>query len=275
MEMPLEEYLAGELIESGPSSQKIPEAGGKERASCQLCLRITPGEKEAFRNFCRARNLRQTDALARLLNTSSENTAPDIRRLSELLEASEAQCAKLTEENDRLRDGKTVPRSERIENHAREIFNFAQQAVRTFVKHTYTREKYTNLPIKEFRYEEFKRRIPQSERYQYPLEEGCYVVKLLALVWGKTRNPMYFVMGQTLEGECLKFRFYQKKEFVGVQVRQSYYALLDSQWLLAGRKAPDGAVDLMAAFPLLYPLDNKKKEKQSLDEQILGAASRK
>lgn len=33
--------------------------------------------------------------------------------------------------------------------------------------------------------------------------------------------------------------------------------------------------DLMAAFPLLYPLDNKKKEKQSLDEQILGAASRK
>ena len=86
---------------------------------------------------------------------------------------------------------------------------------------------------------------------------------------------MYFVMGKTLEGECIKFRFYPKKEFVGVQVRQSYYALLDSKWLLAGRKAPDGAIDLLAAFPLLNSTGSVNAEKLSLDEQIHRAASSK
>jgi len=275
-EKSLEEYLEGEVIESVPSTQKKQKAKEKERASCQLCLRITAGEKAEFQKYCKMMNLRQTDALARLLSTSGENPAPNIRRLSELLDASETRCTKLAEENNKLREGQLLPRSERIDNNAKKTFLFAQKAIQEFVKITYTKETYTDHPIKEFRYDEFKRHFPQAEQYRYPLEEGCYVVKLQAMVWGKARNPVYFVMGKTMEGVCLKFRFYQKREFIGEQVRRSFYGLRNSQWMLAGRAAPDGAVDLMAAFPLLYPLDGKeKKGTLSLNEKILEATLRK
>jgi len=99
---------------------------------------------------------------------------PDVRRLSDLLEELETRCTKLAEENEKLRSGLAVPRSDRIENNARETFNFAQKAIRAFVKTTYTRNRYTDLPIKEFRYDDFKRCFPNATRYQYPTEDGTY-----------------------------------------------------------------------------------------------------
>lgn len=273
-EIPFEKYLKRRWQESRITPKKSLEKREKEQASTQLCIRLSPTDKTEFQKYCLRTNLRQTDAFAQLLNTASENAVPDIRRLSDLLEESETRCTKLVEENEKLRNGLAVPRSVQIENNARETFNFAQKAIRAFAKATYTREQYTDLPIKEFRYDDFKNRFPKAAQYQYPSEEGVYIVYLQALVWGKARNPVYFVMCKTREGECVKFRFYQKKQFVGVQVRQSYYALLNSQWLLAGKLAPDGAVDLMAAFPLLNPIQGSEQRKQSLDEQIKEAALR-
>jgi len=270
-----EEHLTRCYQETRIVPRKVLEKREREQSSTQLCLRLTPTDKEAFQQFCEQTNLRQTDAFAKLLHTSGENAEPDIRRLHDLLEESEKRCTKLAEENAQLRSGLTIPQSVRIENSARAHFTFAQKVIREFVKVTYTKERYTDLPIKEFRYDDFKNRFPNAARYQYPIEEGVYIVRLQALVWGKARNPVYFLMCKTQEGEHLKFRFYQKKEFIGVQVRQSFYALLDSYWLFAGRMAPDGAVDLMAAFPLLNSVNMNQREKQTLDEQILGATSKR
>ena len=274
-QLDFEEHLARCYQETRVVLRKGQEKREKEHASTQLCLRLTPTDKEAFRQYCERTKLRQTDAFAKLLHTSGENAEPDIQRLLELLEESEIRCTKLTQENTQLRSGLTIPRSERIENSARVHFAFAQQAIREFVKTTYTKDRYTDLPIKEFRYDDFKNRFPNAAQYQYPTEEGVYIVRLQALVWGKARNPVYFLMCKTQEGEYLKFRFYQKKEFIGVPVRQSFYALLDSLWQFAGRMAPDGAVDLVAAFPLLNAGNTNKREKLTLDEQILGAASKR
>ena len=104
---------------------------------------------------------------------------------------------------------------------------------------------------------------------------GLIIVKLQTLVWGKARNPVYFLMCKTQEGEHLKFRFYQKKEFIGEQIRHSFYAQLDSLWLFAGKKSPDGAVDLLAAFPFLHPTNGNQKGKMALDDQIQNAASKR
>lgn len=274
-EIPLEEYLERRYRASYIAPKKTKEKREKEQASTQLCLRLAPTDKVEFQKYCRRTNLRQTDAFAQLLNTSGENTMPNIRRLSDLLEESEARCTKLAEENEKLRRGLVIPRSERIENNARHTFNFAQKAVQAFVKETYTRDRYTGLPIKEFRYDYFKRHFPNAAHYQYPSEEGTYIVHLQTLVWGKARNPVYFLMCKTQEGKYLKFRFYQKKEFIGVQVRHSFYAHLDSLWLFAGRMASDGAIDLMVAFPLLNQESARYKEKLSLEYQIMEAASKK
>lgn len=271
-EIPFEEHLKRRYQESNITPRRVLEKQEIERASTQLCLRLTPTDKEEFQKYCRRTNLRQTDAFAWMLNTAGENAVPDVRRLSYLLEESETRCTKLAEENEKLRNGLTVPRSERIQNNAQETFNFAQKAICAFVKANYTREQYTDLPIKEFRYDDFKHRFPNAARYQYPAEEGAYIIHLQALVWGKTRNPVYFLMCKTREGEHLKFRFYQKREFVGEQIRRSFYAQLDSLWLFAGKKAPDGAVDLLAAFPLLNPTNGNQKGKMALDDQIQNAA---
>lgn len=271
----LEEHLVRLWHESKILPRKVLEKREKEQASTQLCLRLSPADKADFQRYCRRTNLRQTDAFAQLLNTAGENSVPDIRRLSDLLEESEARCTRLVEENKTLRSGLLISQPARIENNTREYFTFAQKAICEFVKVTYTKETYTGLPIKEYRYDDFKRRFPNAARYQYPTAEGSYIVRLQALVWGKARNPVYFLICTTQEGECLKFRFYQKREFIGKQVRNSFYAQLDSLWLFAGKAAPDGAVDLMAAFPLLNTIEEKQQEKMSLDELILGAASKR
>lgn len=274
-EMPFEAYLSTRWEENLVAPKKILKKREKEKASAQLCIRLTPADKAEFQRYCQRTNLRQTDAFAMLLNTSGEKAAPDIRRLSDLLEESETRCTKLAEENEKLRSGTLIPRTERIENNARERFDFAQKAIQAFVKATYIKDRYTDLPIKEFRYDDFKRRYPNASLYHYPSGEGSYIVYLQALVWGKARNPVYFLMAKTQDGEHLKFRFYQKKEFIGEQVRDSFYAQLDSPWLFAGRTAPDGAVDLTVAFPLLNPIDTLNKEKSSLDALILRSESRK
>lgn len=271
----LEEHLARLWQESKILPKKVLEKREKEQASTQLCLRLSPKDKTDFQRYCRSTNLRQTDAFAQLLNTAGGNSVPDIRRLSDLLEESEARCKRLVEEDETLRSGLAVSRAARIENNTREYFVFAQKAICEFVKVTYTKERYTGLPIKEYWYDNFKRRFPNAALYQYPVQEGSYIVRLQTLVWGKTRNPVYFLICTTQAGECLKFRFYQKREFIGKQVRHSVYAQVDSLGLFAGKTAPDGAVDLMAAFPLLNPMDQDQKEKLSLNELILGAEAKR
>jgi len=272
LEIPFEEYLSRVYQERRIVPQSVQKEVRKEAASTQLCIRLSPTDKTEFQRYCRDTNLRQTDALAQLLHTSGENALPNIQRLSGLLEETETRCTKLAEENEKLRSGLALPRSERIEKNARESFQFIQNAIQSYVKLTYTKDQYTFLPIKEFRYDDFKRRFPDAVQYHYPAEEGCYVVYLRALVWGKTRNPVYFLMCKTQEGECLKFRFYPKREFTGMKVRQSLYAQLDSLWMFAGRVAPDGAVDLWAAFPLLNPIKDHLNEKLPLDDQISRTA---
>ena len=274
-DIPFEEHLHGTWQKKSTAPKRMPKKIEKEKASTQLCLRLSPTDKAEFQRYCRRTNLRQTDAFAKLLHTSGENAAPDIRRLSDLLDESETRCTQLAEENEKLRSGLVVPRSERIENNARERFNFAQKAIQAFVKITYIKDRYTDLPIREFRYDDFKHRFPNAAKYQYPSDEGTHIIYLQALVWGKSRNPVYFLMCKTPEGEYLKFRFYPKKEFIGEQVRHSFYALLDSPWLFAGRLASDGAVDLVAAFPLLNPASRLQEENLSLDAQISGTESQK
>ena len=274
LEIPFAEHLSRTHQEHRVVPQRVQEKKENEPASTHLCIRMSPTDKREFQRYCRDTNLRQTDALAQLLHTSGENALPNIRRLSGLLDETEARCTKLAEENEKLRSGLALPRSERIENNARESFQFIQKAIQSYVKLTYTKDQYTFLPIKEYRYDDFKRRFPDAAQYHYPAEEGCYTVFLQALVWGKSRNPVYFLMCKTQEGECLKFRFYPKREFTGMKVRQSLYAQLDSLWMFAGRMAPDGAVDLWAAFPLLRPMKAHPNDKKSLDEQIMYAASK-
>lgn len=247
----------------------------KEQASVQLCLRLTPEDKSAFQNYCSRTNMRQTDAFVKLLNTSGENENPDVRRLTKLLEELEERCTQLAEENEKLRNEILRPRSDRIESSAREKFRVAQKAIRDFVKATYTKDRYTDFPIREFRYEDFKRCYPHAEEYQYPAEEGTYIVYPQALVWGKTRHPCYFVMCKTGAGEYLKFRFYDKPEFLGVHVRKSFYAQLDTPWMFVAREAVDGAVDLLVALPLLNREDTPQNNKTPLDHQIAEAESQK
>ena len=275
LELPFEDYLARVYQETRIVPQRAQKERLKEPASTQICIRLSPTDKAEFQRYCRNTNLRQTDAFAQMLNTSGKNALPDIRRLSGLLEEMEIRCTELAEENEKLRTGLAIPRSERIENNARASLQFVQKAIQEYIRVTFTQDRYTFLPIKEFRYDDFKRRFPHSAQYQYPSEEGCYIVYLQALVWGKARNPVYFLMCKTREGERLKFRFYPKREFTGMIVRQSFYAQLDSLWLFAVRKAPDGAVDLWVAFPLLNPIKDPPNKKLSLDDQITRAASKR
>ena len=98
-------------------------------------------------------------------------------------------------------------------------------------------------------YKEYKKRFSSLDDYKYP-EPGQILLSLEAIVWGKGKGTMYFVLGADDNGRQYKIRFYPKDWYTGIYIRQSPYATKGSWWLIGCQKAKDGAADLVGALPI-------------------------
>lgn len=140
---------------------------------------------------------------------------------------------------------------------ARRNLCMAQAMVRIYLQHC-PPPMQTGLPLREFSYKQYKARFPDAEKYEYP-EPGQYLMRLEAIVWGKEKGPVYFLVGTSLDCRKYKFRVYARDSNIGLEVHQSPHATYRSVWLLGGQLAKDGAVDLVASLPITEPITEATK----------------
>ena len=101
---------------------------------------------------------------------------------------------------------------------------------------------------------------------------GCCVVRLESLAYGAGRNVPLFVMGTEEDDRPVKFRYYGKKECVGIDPRNKDYAYEGSQWLMGYIAAKDGAADLYVSIPLDILWKREEGERDLTPEQNTAAA---
>ena len=195
-----------------------------------------------------------------------------LKKKDNQLEKQQAEMQKLKKELA-LAEGKALPQKELW---ASAFVPFIRAGINQYI-HLLFPKRIANMPIKSKSYKSFTRTVSLDDTYQYPETEGFYLVKLQAITWGRNRSCFYMGVGN--DGMNCKFRYFAKDYFCGLPPYGSGYDEENSWWLLGCRKAHDGAMELVAAFPIAITNaashrfeDNLKP---SLREQISIAEKRK
>lgn len=272
--IPLETHLSRTYRETMTHKEnKVETAPKKKHKTSRLSLRVAAADKAGFSQYCKNYRLRQADAFTRLLNKVEVEPGEDIQRLSELLQQAEEKCTVLNEKNKQLQKQLLFSLPSQPERNARNTLMLIKQAVGQYLQLVTPKAVPTGELLRPIPYDRLRRENPDLWMYEYPNEEGSHLVELQALAWGKGRAPVQFIFAETESGALIKFRYYAKKEFVGSPIKDSPFAQYGTRWLLTGKWALDGAMDLAAAFPLSAVVPDKKHT-NSLDELIAAAKSR-
>lgn len=270
---PVDQILARTCVEKPVQADWKQEKGlqmfsGKEK-QVQMNLRMTAGDKKTFDRFCRKNRLKSREALGLMLDQiTGEDT-----HLKQLLSVQKA----LREENSRLKDRLAVKSGKEAsaqEKRCEAYLHFLLPGLTDYIRQLFPNEEEDSLPSVPY-----KRFRKQTEiRYEYPSQEGFYVLTAEMLLWG--RNRARFVAGRGEKGEALKFRYYPKPLYAGVPIWEYPSG---TRWLVGCRQAADGAMEIAAAFPL-PPVPEKPVEeavfteperKLSLQDQIQKAEEKR
>lgn len=67
---------------------------------------------------------------------------------------------------------------------------------------------------------------------------------------GRGRNPALFILGVTTDGQCIKLRYYPKREYVGIFLTNPTFGVRGSSWMVGWQKTEENVMQLMFAMPL-------------------------
>ena len=155
--------------------------------------------------------------------------------------------------------GKALPRRELW---ASAMVPFLLAGVKQYIQLLFP-QRVATQPVKSRSYKHFTRGLLPHEEFIYPEEEGFYVISLQAVLWGNNKSCFYAGIGA--DGKHYRFRYFAKEWFTGIPPRGSGYEEQHSLWLMGCKKASDGAMDLVAAFPLSCANGNRNATKNEKD----------
>lgn len=233
----------------------------------QLNLKVKESVHKAFSSFCRSNNMVQREAFSVLLSNSSDGVAAKIiQEQSRTIRDQLAEIKKLKE----------LPRGAKADIRLKQALVFTKMVISRYLELMFP-ESTVAAPLKCVTWDSFVKMYPDRTTYDYPSEDGFFIMELEALCYGKGRYSAVFIWGKDIESGCYrKLRYYPKREYVGLSLPKSPY-LHRGVFLLVGyRIAPDNAADLYAALPVIdnsshlwsQAVEALEKERRSLDEII-------
>jgi len=192
----------------------------------------------------------------------------------------------------------------RIQHQRKEWIKISKTMLDYLFSQTAVRPIENGIKMRIHRFESrWGRRVFRSHRY--PTEGGCYEVYILDLVRGlqnKKVTPDHsvpiFVCGQLDDASLVKFRWYPKKDFIGIRPYEEGFGSGEEPWLLGCIISEDGAADLVCAVPKngltqtqssvsdmddeldfgwndVVPIPSNKGNKSSLDSMIAQASKKR
>lgn len=273
---PLKSILKERYVEH-PKDADRKEDDNQQGPDCeeiiQMNLRLNQSVKQKFDTFRKRTGTNQREAFLLLLDHAEGDS--DYLNLKKILNERDKKILMLKKENDVLKKELSIEKKKPTADELlEEQYRFMQFGIRTYLDCVYSNLK-NEQPLKSLNYKKFMKQIA-SDQYEYPKQEGFMLLILEAVLWGTSIHRARFLVGEGVDGKRYKLRYYPKQKYVGVDIHD----LSKGKYWLGFRKAKDGAMELMAAFPM-YPVfaaereekvsDNIGDKKISLEEMIKKA----
>lgn len=257
-----EDLLADTLLknptEADIYSEAIMPRPEAEIADQKLTLRLTPSEKQHYMKIGDELALNQHDTLLYLLDKCNQ-TDPmflDLEGdtyLRVLINAYRDEIEKLKIQNEAFAKKLTILRESAKEREVRLRESLADIAAGIY-QYFDLMDNACVIPL-EVEYGMYKE-YENKAVYAYPEIPGFDVFRPQAVLRGCGRYSSLFILGVSKGGNCLKFRYYPRKDYLGIPIPDSHFATRDSVWLINSKIANDGAVDLIGSFPLTVRFHN-------------------
>ena len=221
----------------------------------QMNVRVKKSVAQSFRSFCEERRLTQSEGLRLLL------LGEDFSKRDLIMQVYQQEMIEKHDEIIRLRgQNKELLELQRgkeswIQHQRKEWIKIAKTMLDYLISQTAVRPIENGIKMRPHRFESrWGKRIFRSHRY--PAEGGCYEVHIIDLVRGlqsKKVTPDHsvpiFVCGQLDDATLVKFRWYPKKDFIGIRPYEEGFGSGEEPWLLGCIISEDGAADLVCAVP--------------------------
>lgn len=247
----------------------------------QLNVGITADDKALFDTYCKQLGLGHKEGFGALLDAACNKTDS---HYESIISSKAKKIEKLEQEIKRLEQKLALATGEALpkrEVWASEVFPLMLDGVKQYLQLLFPQRDVIQ-PVKSKSYKGFTRSRLPDEECIYPEKEGFHLIRLEAVLWGNHKSCFY--AGTCLDGKHYKFRYYSKAWFLGVPPRGSGYEEQDSLWLLGCKRAADGAMDLIAAFPLPSAriidstpksIQSEKMQKPTLAEKLASIEERR
>lgn len=248
----IEQMLLRTLVEKPTDADYrilAEEVNTKEAASQKLTVRLSSWEKARFIRFAGEMQMTQRQAVQYLLSKFyMEDTVfppwEDDLYVRTLLKAYRDENQKLRSENESLKEQLGAGRKNALER-KKEQMQCLKTGITTFFGMMQPSRK-VPLTVERGSYKDNQ----HTDKYHYPAKAGVYVLRPTNILYGKGRYPAIFICGVGDNEESLKFRFYPKPYFSGINPNNERFWLRGSVWLIGCEVANDLAMDITFALPL-------------------------
>lgn len=236
-------------------------------------IRLQKQDKARFDAFCRSTSLNQREGFTLLLDRAMQSA--EFPYLRNLLAERDRKINALEQENSKqtaqlacwTEFGKSPGELKKEKQ-----MQFFQDGLKQYFQLLFPDEKGQSV-LPETSYRKFMKRCPQKERPQYPESAGFLILRLEAFLWGSSLRRAAFLIGTGVDGIRYQLRCYPKANHIGLFPRHSSYAFPGAYWYVGCQRSTDGAMDLIAAFPIdvgsaASPNPEEPQRKESLDTLI-------
>lgn len=241
----LEQLLARTRVERPTEADRqpavVPLKSQPPLVNQKINIWLNENEKQRFIAAAKAENLTYRQLLLRLLNELHNENQP-ISGEGQRIVTDKLETRILALE-EKIRSQKAAFQ-ERIDVRDHK-FQLLQSGL---IRYFELMQSAHNIPL-EFETGKY-RDYPSASEYIYPAEEGPYIMRPTALLYGHGKYPARFLLGIGDNQQRIKLRFYPNNQCAGVSLASPIFNRRGSVWLIGAQLAPDGAMDLSFAFPL-------------------------
>ena len=216
-----------------------------ERATAKLTIRLSEAEKRKFDEVAQALHLTHRETLQYLL----QFTPVEDRFLDLMLQNHEKQR---DQQKKRIADLENIVSAQReklsqLTESRKKYVAMVQQGLSKFIR---LFDPASTYPLK-LNVEQYHRYMRTCEtNFTYPESEDVALIRPVAILQSQGRTPALFILGVTVSGQCIKLRYYDKPQYVGLFPGNDIFGLRGSVWLMGWQKAEENVMQLMFALPV-------------------------
>lgn len=249
-----------------PINEYIPRMKHGE----QLNIRTDPVTKDHFLKFCAQMGVNQRQGFELLLDHEKwiiqDNTPQLLTEYQHKIEQLKKENEYLRNENGKLKETQ-MPATELW---ARKYLEFLKYGISFFLDGILKQEE-IGPPLKRYSYNAYRDSILDGQVCSYPEQEGFFHAVLECILWSNSGTKACFLIWRDSEGVSRKLRYYPKAHYMGRNILNDVYAFEGACWILGALRAKDGAMELVAGFPLIQmekAEEEKNNKKSSLADRI-------